>query len=193
MTSASWALRQLSFTAIRLPEELRSSRMGSTSTAGNKGASDGPIARTIIFFGCAPVMINPPIRTLSPVSTRKRVEMFPRIPGAAVGVGVDVGVGGAGVGVAVGVGVDVGVDVGVGVVGVGVGVAGVGVGVGVKGIAVGDGLGVGVGVGETGVGVGDSVAVGVGVGGVGVGVAVGAGPARKTFRTDSATLSEPLT
>ena len=51
------------------------------------------MARTMTFFGCVPVMMNPPIRTLSPVSTRKRVEMFPKVPGEAVGVGAAVGVG----------------------------------------------------------------------------------------------------
>jgi hypothetical protein len=51
-----------------------------------------------------PVIMNPPIRTLSPVSTRKRVEIFPRMLGVAVGVGVGVGVW-VGVGVGVGVGV----------------------------------------------------------------------------------------
>ena len=34
------------------------------------------MARTITFFGCVPVTMNPPMSTLSPVSTRKRVEMF---------------------------------------------------------------------------------------------------------------------
>src|SRR5436190_23152791 len=62
--------------------------------------------------------MKPPIRTLSPVSTRKRVEMFPRIAGEALGVAVGVSVG---LGVAVGVGVDVGVGIGLAVaVGVGV-------------------------------------------------------------------------
>ncbi len=42
------------------------------------------------FFGCVPVIMNPPIRTLSPVSTRKRVEMLARVVGVAVGVGVGV-------------------------------------------------------------------------------------------------------
>ena len=83
--------------------------------------------------------MNPPIKTLSPVSTRRRVEMFPKVPGVSVGVAE-----GGGVGVAVGVGVAAGVGVGVGVgTGVGVGVAGgVGVTIGVA-VAVGDGVGVG--------------------------------------------------
>ena len=75
------------------------------------------MARTIIFFGCVPVTMKPPISTLSPVSTRKRVEMFPRIAGEALGVGVGVGVAeGVGVSVGVGVGVAVGKGVGVGVI-----------------------------------------------------------------------------
>ena len=85
--------------------------------------SDGPMARTIIFLGCVPVIMNPPIRTLSAVSTRKRVEMFPNVLGGGLGVGVALGVG-VGVGLAGGVGV--GVDGG---------------GVGVAGGAVGDGDG----------------------------------------------------
>src|SRR5947207_1911616 len=109
--------------------------MGSASTPGKKGEREGPIARTITFFACVPVIMNPPIRTLSPVSTRKRVEMFPKVVGVGVGdaAGVGVGVGvAAGVRVGVGVGEPTGVAVGVGValaVGVGVGVV-VGVGVG---------------------------------------------------------------
>src|SRR5204862_1556958 len=87
------------------------------------------MTRTIIFFGCVPVTMKPPISTLSPVSTRKRVEMFPRIAGEALGVAVgeDVGVS---VGVPVGVTGGVSVEVAVGVAG-GVGDAvelGVGVG-----------------------------------------------------------------
>ena len=103
--------------------------------SGKNEESDGPIARTIIFFGCVPVTMKPPISTLSPVSTRKRVEMFPRIAGEALGVAV---------GIAVDVGVTVGVRLGVGL-GVAVGV-GVDVGLGVA-VAVAVGVGVGVGVG----------------------------------------------
>src|ERR1700740_2433435 len=109
-----------------MPEESRNSRTGSASASGKNDESVGPIARTIIFFGCVPVTMKPPINTLSPVSTRKRVEMFPRIAGEAPG--VDVGVAVA-VSVAVGLGVGVGVGVAV-VLGVAVAVA-VGVGVGV--------------------------------------------------------------
>jgi hypothetical protein len=83
------------------------------------------------FFGCVPVTIKPPISTLSPVCTGKRVEMLANVVGLGVGIGVGVGVAvavgvgvGFDVGVAVAVGVDVGVDVGVAVA-VGVGVGGV--------------------------------------------------------------------
>lgn len=64
--------------------------------------SDGPMARIITRLGAVPVAIIRPIRALSPVRTRRRVEMFPRVPGVAVGVGgggVGVGVPGVGVGV----------------------------------------------------------------------------------------------
>src|ERR1043166_475599 len=142
---------------MSVPEESRSSRNGLARTP--EKASDGPMARTITLLGCVPVTMKPPIRTLSPVSTRRRVEMLPKVGGAGVAeglaVGVDVGVGvmlgvvvGVAVGVGVGVCVGVGVGVGVGLGGVGVGVVGVGVGVGVVG-----GVGVGVGV-IPGVGVG---------------------------------------
>src|ERR1041384_8218651 len=67
----------------------------------------------ITFLPSAPVAISPPIRALSPLRTRRRVEMFPNElgVGAGVGVGVDVGVGDA-AGVALGVGVTPGVGVG---------------------------------------------------------------------------------
>src|SRR6266478_7111472 len=112
MISASWSLRQLSFDRIRAAEESRNSRTGSASASGKNEESDGPMARTIIFFGCVPVTMKPPISTLSPVSTRKRVEMFPRIAGEALGVAVAVAVGeDVGVGVTVGVSVGAGLDV----------------------------------------------------------------------------------
>src|SRR5207237_1929107 len=83
--------------------------------------TDGPRARKTTFLGSLPVIIIPAMRTLSPVCTRRRVEMFRSCAGVGVGVGV-------GDGVAVGVAVGLGVAVAVGVA-VGVGVAG-GVGVG---------------------------------------------------------------
>ena len=122
---------------IRLPDELRSSRVGSASASGNNEESDGPIARTITLFDCVPVIINPPIRALSPVSTRKRVEIFPKTLGG-VGLGLPPGVV---VAVAVAVGVAVGVTAAVAVaVAVAVGVV-VAVAVGVP-VVVGEGDGV---------------------------------------------------
>src|SRR2546423_8117460 len=103
---------------------------------------DGPIPRIINFLLVLPSTMNPAIRTLSPVSTRIRVEMLARCePEIGVGLGVEVGVAfGVDVGEAAGVGVEVEPGVGVGVdeapgVAVGVAVApwvavGVGVGVG---------------------------------------------------------------
>ena len=49
--------------------------------------SEGPIARMITLLPAVPVAIIPPIRALSPLRTRSRVEMFPKVPGVAVGVG----------------------------------------------------------------------------------------------------------
>ncbi len=76
------------------------------------------MARMITFFGgtgafvaVVGLMINPAIKTLSPVPTLSLVEMFPKLPSSG-GVGVGVG---DGLGVAVGVGVGVGLGVGVGV------------------------------------------------------------------------------
>src|SRR3954471_1952473 len=80
-------------------------RMGFASLSAN--GRDVPISRMITFFGCVPVIMKPPMRTLSPVSTRKRVEMFARVvtEGVAVGVADAAGVGtGVEVAVAVGVG-----------------------------------------------------------------------------------------
>src|SRR4051812_4558767 len=81
------------------------SKVGFASLSAN--GREVPIPRMITFFGCVPVMMKPPMRTLSPVSTRKRVEMLARVvtEGVAVGVADAAGVGlGKGGGVAVGVG-----------------------------------------------------------------------------------------
>ena len=79
-------------------------------------------------MGTGPVMMKPPIPTLSPVSTYILVERFKAwlVDGVGVAVGVGVGVDVAvAVAVAVAVGVDVAVAVGVDVaVAVGVGVGG---------------------------------------------------------------------
>ena len=56
-------------------------------------AREGPMARRMTFLGWVPVMIKPPMSTLSPVCTDRRVEMLPSRVGIGVGVGVGVGVG----------------------------------------------------------------------------------------------------
>src|SRR5205807_4868889 len=81
--------------------------------------SDGPSPRSTTGLDTLPRIMNPPIMTLSPVSTRRRGEMFNAWAGVDVGVAVGVGVGVA-VAVAVAVGVAVAVAVGV-AVGVGAG------------------------------------------------------------------------
>src|SRR5204862_4680687 len=141
------------------------SRVVSSSAPGTpRPLSDGPIARRITLGLPVPVAISPPIKTLSPLSTRSLVEIFPKVPGVAVGVAVAVGVG---------VGETVGVEEGSGVA--------VGVGEGVTRGGVGDGVAVSTGVG-----------VGVGVCGVPEGVGVAMGPGKKTVRTDAVVLSEPV-
>src|SRR5215211_8779385 len=65
---------QLSFELIRTPPGPRNSRVGSASLPGT--VREGPIARTITFFGCVPVTMKPPMSTLSLVSARRRVEIF---------------------------------------------------------------------------------------------------------------------
>src|SRR4051812_2002810 len=93
---------QLSFASIR-PLGPCNSSVGLASLSAN--GREVPIPRTITFFGSVPVIIKPPIRTLSPVSTRKRVEMLARVvTGIAVGVAVGVALGVA-IGVAVAVAV----------------------------------------------------------------------------------------
>src|SRR2546423_11595875 len=96
-----------------------------------KAPRDGPMPRMSSLLLVLPSTMNPAMRTLSPASTRMRVEMLARCePGMGVGVGVAFGVE---VGEAIGVGVELEAGVGVGVEpGGGVGVApGVDVGVGV--------------------------------------------------------------
>src|SRR6476620_7831994 len=80
---------QSSFAFNRAPDELRSSRVGLASFPGT--FKDGPIPRMITFLGCDPVMMNPPIRALSPVPTFSRVEIFAKTV-FAVALGVAVGV-----------------------------------------------------------------------------------------------------
>jgi hypothetical protein len=78
-------------------------------------ASDGPVPRTITFFGAVPVMINPPIIAFSPVPTCSRVLMLIARPGVATGLGDGEALGeGEALGLAVGDGVGDGVGVGSG-------------------------------------------------------------------------------
>src|SRR5207237_6090272 len=120
-------VRQLSSIASKVPAESCNSKTGSASTPEKKAESDGPIARTITFFGWAPVIMNPPMRTLLPVSTRRRVEILPKTleDGVPLAVGVADGVAeGVTVGVTVGLTVVVAVGEGVApIVAVGVVVA----------------------------------------------------------------------
>src|ERR1041385_8857292 len=91
--------------------------IGSMSRSGTL-ESDGPMPRTITRFERSPLMINPAIEMLSPVSTRARPEMLSNWTFAGVGWGVGVAVAVAvalGVAVAVAVGVAVAVAVAVGV------------------------------------------------------------------------------
>src|SRR2546421_1458773 len=95
---------QLSFEVISAPLAPWSSITGSlrSDAAGRPElVSEGPMPRNTTGLATLPVMMKPPIITLSPVSTRRRVEMFNALAGVAVGVagggaeGVGVGVGGA--------------------------------------------------------------------------------------------------
>ena len=57
--------------------ELRNSRTGSLrKSVMPKLARSGPMPRIITFLGVFPLTMNPPIMSLSPVSTRKRLERF---------------------------------------------------------------------------------------------------------------------
>src|SRR2546423_4624910 len=78
---------------------------------------DGPIPRMSSLLLVLPSTMNPAMRTLSPASTRIRVEMLARCePGMGDGVGLAVGVAfGVELGEAPGVGVEVEPGVGVGV------------------------------------------------------------------------------
>src|SRR5438045_8145175 len=130
---------------MTLPSLAFSSSVGSRSgSVTPKSASEGPMPRMIMRLFALPSTMKPVMSTLSPVSTRIRVEILARCDsdlGVAVGVAVALGVVDA-VGLAVAVGVAGGVVVAVAVA---VAVA-VGVAVGVA-VAVAVALGVGVGVG----------------------------------------------
>src|SRR5687768_17404837 len=134
---------QLSLEALRPPLPAFSSSVGSWSGSGIPNvASEGPIPRMRMRLLLLPSTIKPAMSTLSPDSTRIRVEIFAKCE-VGVGVGVAAGVvSGVAVGVAVAAGVAVAVGVAV-VVGVAVGVAG-GVAIGVAvGVAVAVAVGVG--------------------------------------------------
>ena len=95
--SVSCVSLQLSFVivtesarAMQLQRGIRRSAPGTP-----KFVNEGPMARTITLFGAFPVTIKPPMRALSPVNTRNRVEMLSSLVvdgGVGVGVGVIIGV-----------------------------------------------------------------------------------------------------
>jgi hypothetical protein len=87
---------QLSFVSSNVPEASRNSRIGSASRSVT--GKDGPMPRMMIFFGCVPAIINPPIRALSPVPTRRRVERLARSAYGSGGSSPGVGLGYGGVG-----------------------------------------------------------------------------------------------
>ena len=94
MISASCVSFQLLFVTTTLVGSC-SSRIGSArapATGGFAVDREGPMARKRIFFGWVPVTIKPPMRTLSPVRTLRRVEMLSEASSGGVGVGVGVGV-----------------------------------------------------------------------------------------------------
>src|SRR2546423_6489099 len=118
---------QLSLTLMSVPSLPLNSKVGSWSgSATPKTAREGPIPRMIMRLASLPSIMKPAISTLSPASTRKRVEILAR---CELDVGVAVGVG-EGIGVAVAIGVAVGVAAGL-AVGVGLAVA-LGVAIGVE-------------------------------------------------------------
>src|SRR4029450_2676652 len=66
---------QLSLLAMRVREELYTLRTGSLSRPESpKPLRDGPSARSTRVLGSVPVMIKPPIRTLSPLETTPLLE-----------------------------------------------------------------------------------------------------------------------
>src|SRR4051812_18802691 len=90
--------------AIWAVAELKMPSVGLASPSGiPKGMSEGPIARTRIFWvaPAGPCTMNPSIKALSPVPAGSRVETLATTPGLAVAVAVGVAVG---VAVAVAVG-----------------------------------------------------------------------------------------
>src|SRR5438270_8738157 len=103
MIPPTWVVFQSLFDATFTLFASKISRVGLTSASLiPKPASDGPIARTMIFLvePAGPWTMKPSIKTLSSVPTGSRVDTLATKPaGVAVGVAVDVGVGvGVGVG-----------------------------------------------------------------------------------------------
>src|SRR6478735_3654629 len=96
-------LFQSSFLAMVVLESWISNVGLPMASAIPNGTSDGPIARTMIFFieAGGPWTMNPSIKMLSPVRTGRRVEMLVTSPGLAVGLALGVALA---VAVAVGVG-----------------------------------------------------------------------------------------
>ncbi len=75
---AAWS--QLSFVAMICPLASCNSSVGSASAPATPCAdSDGPSARTSTCLLPVPCTMKPAMPTLSPVSTCRRVEMFPRL------------------------------------------------------------------------------------------------------------------
>src|SRR5947207_14292178 len=102
---ARWVSFQLSLLNIKAPFDWRSSSTGSSKRPLRPNRlSEGPRPRKTTFWEVFPLMIKPPITTLSPMSTRARVDRLRALVGGAVDVAVAVAVGVA-VAVAVGAGV----------------------------------------------------------------------------------------
>src|SRR5437588_12996161 len=79
------AFIQLSLDASNPPLESYSSKIGSCNALEIPEFERlGPIARKMTFFGPLPVMINPPIMTLSPVWTKARVEILANLTGGGL-------------------------------------------------------------------------------------------------------------
>jgi hypothetical protein len=74
---------QLSLLAIVAPLRSCNSRKGFASEP--LSGREGPMARKSTFFGCVPVTMSPPMRTLSFVPTCNRVEMLPKVVGVGMG------------------------------------------------------------------------------------------------------------
>jgi hypothetical protein len=74
---SSVALGRFRLLAINVPALLCNSKTGSDSSP--VSCNEGPMARSINLLAWGPVPIRPLIKTLSPVSTKPRVEIFPKL------------------------------------------------------------------------------------------------------------------